>query len=249
MTNPRLAVIGLGRMGRLVRQLAEERGWMVPVSLGSGDNAGGRGITAERLRGVDVAIEFSSPDSAPGNAIACARVGCPVVVGTTGWLDRMEPVARAVRESDGAMFWAPNFSLGVNVFWRACEHAARLLAGAEGIAPHILETHHAAKLDAPSGTALELQRRVASALGDTEVPVTSVRVGSVPGTHELVFDGTFEQLRIEHVARDRRVFAEGALRAAEWLAGRWRQGARGVFGMDDLLDDLLSSPSTGRPGS
>lgn len=240
MTAPRLALIGLGRMGRTVRQLAQERGWPVVAELGGADNAGGRAITRERLAGAEVAIEFSTPAAAPGNVVACARAGCPVVVGTTGWDEHHAEVARLVRELDGAVFRAANFSMGVHVFWRAATELARAVGALPGYDAHILETHHAAKRDAPSGTALELQHRVAGALG-RPVPVTSVRVGAVPGTHELLVDGPFEQLRLEHVARDRRVFAEGALLAAAWLAAAWQAGRRGMFDMDDLLDERLAA--------
>jgi 4-hydroxy-tetrahydrodipicolinate reductase len=149
-----------------------------------------------------------------------------------------------VRERGGALLWAPNFALGVQVLWRASAYAAKMFSGIPGFAPHIVETHHAAKQDAPSGTAIELQHRVQEAWR-TAVPVTSVRVGHVPGTHSLVVDGTFEQLRLTHEARDRMVFAEGALTASAWLAERWGEGKRGVFGMDDLLDDALARASAG----
>jgi 4-hydroxy-tetrahydrodipicolinate reductase len=235
MTVPRLALVGTGKMGRTVRALAGERGWPVVAEVGAAGNAGGAALTRERLAGVDVAVEFTTPEAAPDNAIACLRAGVPVVVGTTGWLAERERVEAAVRETGGALFWAPNFSLGVNVFWRVAEHAAALMARLPGYDAHIVETHHAAKKDAPSGTALELQRRTSAALG-RDVPTTSIRVGSVPGTHELLFDGAFEQLRLEHLARDRRAFAEGALLAAAWLADAWRAGHRGIFSMDDLLE-------------
>ena len=236
MTAPRLALVGTGRMGTAVRQLAEARGWPVVAELASADNAGGRGLTGDALAGVDVAVEFTRPEAAPANAITCARAGVPVVVGTTGWQAERAAVEAAVRAAGGAMFTAANFSLGVNVFWRVAERTAELMAALTDFAPHVLETHHAAKLDAPSGTAVELRDRTARALG-REVPVTSVRVGSVPGTHELLFDGPYEQLRVEHVARDRRVFAEGALLAAAWLARAWHAGRRGAFTMDGLLAD------------
>jgi 4-hydroxy-tetrahydrodipicolinate reductase len=127
------------------------------------------------------------------------------------------------------MLWSPNFSLGVNLFWQVAELAARMAARIPALDAHIIEVHHAAKRDAPSGTALELQRRASAALG-REIPVTSVRTGAVPGTHELLFDAPFEQIRITHEARDRRTFAEGALTAARWLVGR-----HGIFTMSDLL--------------
>lgn len=240
MSGPRLAIIGTGRMGGLVRQLAEERGWTVVAAIDRAENAGGRAITAERLAGAEVAIEFTVPAAAPDNVIACARAGCPVVVGTTGWHDRLEEVARVVHAQDGAMFRAANFAVGVHVFWRVATELGRAMAVLPGYDLHVVETHHAAKRDAPSGTAIELQQRVAGALG-RPVPVTSVRVGAVPGTHELLVDGPFEQLRLEHVARDRRVFAEGALTAAAWLAAAWHGGRRGVFGMDDLIDERLAA--------
>ena len=240
---PRLALVGTGRMGSAVRQLAAERGWPVVAEIGRGGNEDGRAITADALGGADVAIEFTTPATAAANAIACARAGVPVVVGTTGWLRDRPRVEEAVRAAGGAMFWAPNFSLGANVFWRVAELAASLVAKLPGFDVHVVETHHAAKRDAPSGTAAELARRAEAALGRA-VPVTSVRVGSVPGTHELLLDGLYEQLRVEHVARDRRVFAEGALLAAEWLAGAWRTGRRGIFTMDDLLDAPAARPTS-----
>ncbi|HEY0970583.1 MAG TPA: dihydrodipicolinate reductase C-terminal domain-containing protein [Gemmatimonadales bacterium] len=237
---PRVAIIGTGRMGRAVRQLADERGWPVVAGIGREGNEGGRAITAERLADADVAIEFTTPDAAPSNVRACLRAGIPVVTGTTGWLAEREAVEREAHEAGGALFVAPNFSLGVNLFWRVAERAAALASSLAQFDAAIIETHHAAKKDAPSGTALELQRRTEAALG-RPVPTTSVRLGHVPGTHELLLDAPFEQLRVEHVARDRRVFAEGALLAAAWLARAVRDGRRGTFTMDDLLEETGAS--------
>ncbi|MHB1224287.1 MAG: 4-hydroxy-tetrahydrodipicolinate reductase [Gemmatimonadaceae bacterium] len=229
-TAPRLAIIGLGRMGRAVQQLADERGWPIVARIG-------HGADIERSLGdADVAIEFTTAAAVPGNVRACLRAGVPVVVGTTGWLADRERLESEVSERGGAMFWAPNFSLGVNVFWRVAERAAALMATVPGFEAAIVESHHSAKKDAPSGTAIELERRVRAALGHP-VPVASVRVGHVPGTHELLLDGPFEQLRVEHVARDRRVFAEGAMLAASWLVRAVAEGRRGTFTMDDLLGE------------
>ncbi|MGI8498255.1 MAG: 4-hydroxy-tetrahydrodipicolinate reductase [Gemmatimonadaceae bacterium] len=242
MSAPRIAIVGLGKMGTLVARMAEERRWPIAATIGGGDNAGGMGITRERLAGAQVAIEFTEPRSAPDNILACVGAGCAVVSGTTGWSERRAEVERVVTESNGALFWAANFSIGVNLFWQAAERLAAAIASASaGFSPHIIETHHAAKKDAPSGTAMELQRRTSVGTA-TAVPVTSVRVGSVPGTHELLFDAPFEQIRLEHVARDRRVFAEGALAAAEWIVGR-----SGVFGMADLLARSSSELHTSAP--
>lgn len=234
MTGPRIALIGLGRMGRAVRDLAVERGWPVVAEIGGSENSSGAAITAERLHGADVAIEFTVPAAAAANALACVRAAVPVVVGTTGWDDRLAEVAAEARAAGGSLLTAANFSIGVNVLWVLAARAAELARQAGGFAAHITETHHAAKRDAPSGTALELQR-VASLGYGRQVPITSVRVGSVPGTHELLFDAQFEQLRLEHVARDRRVFAAGALDAARWLVGR-----QGVFTMRDVVGDIMA---------
>jgi 4-hydroxy-tetrahydrodipicolinate reductase len=234
-STPRLAIIGNGKMGRAVAQMASDRGWPIVVTVGAGENQRGSALTRARLDGANVAVEFTTPEAAPDNIRACVAAGIPIVVGTTGWYGQLEAISAAVRNGGGAMLWSPNFSLGVNIFWQIAEHAATLAARVEGMDAHIIETHHTAKKDAPSGTALELGRRVSESFGRT-VPITSVRVGAVPGTHQLVLDAPFEQIQLEHTARDRRVFAEGALAASRWLLGR-----RGVFTMRDLLSTEESS--------
>jgi 4-hydroxy-tetrahydrodipicolinate reductase len=232
MTATPLALIGLGRMGRALDDLAPDRGFQVVARIGRGQP-----VTRESLGGAAVAIEFTTPDAAAANALACAVAGCPVVVGTTGWYAQLPTVRAEVERLGGAMLHAPNFSVGVAIFDRVVAEAARLFATVASFDAHLVETHHAAKKDAPSGTAAALARTAAAASG-RPLPITSVRVGSVPGTHELVFDAPFEQVRLVHEARDRRVFAEGALTAARWLAGR-----RGVFTMQDVLAAPPSTPS------
>jgi 4-hydroxy-tetrahydrodipicolinate reductase len=199
------------------------------------------------LHDADIAIDFSSPDAAPELIIACVTAGVPVVSGTTGWQAEKPRVDRAIVHADGTLLWSPNFSLGVHVFWRAASQAARLMSRAPGVDARIVETHHSAKRDAPSGTALELARRIALESG-AEPPITSIRLGSVPGTHELLLDGPFEQIRITHEARDRRVFADGALTAAEWVLDAWRSGRRGIFTMDDMIDAALNDGSAAQSG-
>ena len=228
----RLALVGMGKMGRAVAALASERDFTVVATLGRPAQAGA--ITPAALAGADVAIEFSEPASAADNAMACVAAGCPVVVGTTGWYDRLPEVTAEVARRGGAVVWAPNFSIGVNLFLRLVADAARTMIGAR-FDVHVVETHHAAKKDAPSGTAQALARVLSDGLG-RGVPVTSVRIGHVPGSHDVVFDAPFEQIRLEHAARDRRVFAEGALVAARWVVGR-----QGVFTMADVV-----SPGEGR---
>jgi 4-hydroxy-tetrahydrodipicolinate reductase len=222
---PRVALIGMGRMGRTLLQLAEERGLPVVATLDRGD-----AVTRDALGGADVAIEFTEPAAAVANVRACLAAGCPVVVGTTGWLDALPTLADEVRSASGHMLWAANFSVGVNAMLAVAQVAARVLRSA-GFDAHLIETHHTAKRDAPSGTALAIGRAV-EATGTGALPITAVRVGHVPGTHALVFDAPYEQVTLTHEARDRRVFAEGALAAARWLAAA---RAPGVYTMQDVL--------------
>jgi 4-hydroxy-tetrahydrodipicolinate reductase len=228
----RIALVGMGKMGRQLAALAPERGCEVVATLDADDPLPSRAS----LAGAEVAIEFTQPDAAVRNARALVAAGCPVVVGTTGWYEHLPALEGEVNAAGGAMLWAANFSLGVNLMLELAREAGRLMAGT-GFDAHLVEVHHAAKRDAPSGTAVVLGRAVEESLG-RPVPVTSVRTGSVPGTHTLVFDAAFEQIRLEHEARDRRVFAEGALVAARWLVGR-----RGVFTMRDVLARGAAAPS------
>jgi 4-hydroxy-tetrahydrodipicolinate reductase len=228
-TRRRLAIVGMGKMGRAVEQLAPERGWDVVARISGDGNRNGAGITRAALSGADVIVEFTEPSSAEANVRAAVEAGCPIVVGTTGWHDQLPPVSEFVAKHGGAMLAAANFSLGVNVFVEIATFASRLLANAGSFDAHLVETHHAAKKDAPSGTAITLRNAAAMAWLKS-IPITSVRTGYVPGTHELIFDAPFETVRLTHVARDRRVFAEGALTAAAWLLGRV-----GVFTMRDVL--------------
>jgi 4-hydroxy-tetrahydrodipicolinate reductase len=224
----RLAIVGMGKMGRAIADLAPSHGFEVAARLDHAEMQSG--LTKDMLGGADVAVEFTVPDATPANVRALIAAGCPVVVGTTGWYADLDDVQRDVNRSNGALLAATNFSLGVNIFEQVLARAAELFAAAPGFDAHMIETHHSAKKDAPSGTALTLAKAAAAA-GGREIPITSVRVGSVPGIHEVIFDAQFEQVRLQHVARDRRVFADGALVAAAWLIGR-----RGVFTMKDVLD-------------
>lgn len=231
MTGLRLALIGLGKMGRAVEQLAAERNFDVVARISRTED-----VTRDALGGAAAAIEFTEPSAAPANVRACLRAGVPVVVGTTGWYAELPSLEAEVRATGGALLTAPNFSLGVAVFQELVRQASQRFAGLPGFDAHLLEIHHAAKKDAPSGTAAQLAAAASAARG-SPVPITSVRTGSVPGTHELIFDAPFEQVRLVHEARDRRVFAEGALAAARWLVGR-----QGIFTMQDVI--ATSSPAS-----
>jgi 4-hydroxy-tetrahydrodipicolinate reductase len=230
MTGHTIAIIGDGKMGQAIRQLAVEKGWNVAAVIGERESAKGGGITSSSLGKADVAVEFTQPDAAVANVIASLRAGVPVVVGTTGWYDSLSEVTRVAKETGTGLLWSPNFSLGVNVLIELARYAGTLMRPLDGFDAHIVETHHSRKKDAPSGTAIAIGKAASDAL-DRPIPTTSVRTGSVPGTHELIFDGAFEQLALTHIARDRRVFAEGALQAASWLIGK-----KGVFTMRDVLE-------------
>ncbi|MEP6508286.1 MAG: dihydrodipicolinate reductase C-terminal domain-containing protein [Gemmatimonadales bacterium] len=229
MNEPAIAVIGDGKMGRTVAEMIQQRGWHLTAMLNEEHNRNGAGITRRALGDPDVAIEFTEPGSAIPNITACIREGVPVVVGTTGWYDSIEAIALAVNEEGASLLWAPNFSIGVNLFLELAHAAAEIMSRAPEFSAAMVETHHSAKKDAPSGTALAIAGAMEKSLGK-KLPVTSVRTGSVPGTHELIFDGQFEQITMRHEARDRRVFADGALRAAQWLIGK-----KGIFTMRDVL--------------
>jgi 4-hydroxy-tetrahydrodipicolinate reductase len=230
MSDRSIAIIGDGKMGEAIRQLAVEKGWRVAAVIGERESAGGSGINNTSLGNADVAVEFTQPDAAIANITATLRAGIPVVVGTTGWYDELPTLTRIAKESGTGLLWSPNFSLGVNVLLELARYAGALMRPLDGFDAHIVETHHSKKKDAPSGTAIAIGKAAGEALA-RPIPTTSIRTGSVPGTHELVFDGAFEQLSLTHVARDRRVFAEGALGAAGWLIGK-----KGVFTMRDVLE-------------
>lgn len=225
----RVALIGMGRMGRALAALAPERGCDVVARLDAAEMS--RGITATDLHGAQVAIDFTTPESAVANAIAVLQAGCAVVIGTTGWSAQLPVVAAAAQAAQCAALWSPNFSVGVQLFLAMAEDAAKRARQVSGFDAHVVETHHIAKLDAPSGTGIAIADRLRDGLG-REVPITSVRTGSVPGTHEIIFDAPFEQIRLVHEARDRRVFADGALTAARWLASA---RVPAVYTMRDVL--------------
>jgi 4-hydroxy-tetrahydrodipicolinate reductase len=226
----RIAIVGNGKMGQAVARLAEQRGHVVHTVIKGAENAGGRALTHDRLAGADVAIEFTRPDAAPANLERLVAAGIPTVTGTTGWLEQLPRIATLVAERKGALLHAANFSLGVHLFLRAARELARGFAGRAEFDAFILEEHHAAKRDAPSGTARELQARVREADPQRPYPITSVRIGAAPGTHMVAYDGPYERVTLSHAARNRDGFAAGALAAAEWLPGH-----PGVHTVEDML--------------
>ena len=214
-------------MGREIDALARERGVEVVARLDVADVADRSGAIAA-LKRAQVAIDFTMPEAAVPNIELCLDAGCLVVVGTTGWYGELERVRASVAKKGGALLYAPNFSVGVALVRALCQRAGALLAGLDGFDVRMTEVHHAQKKDAPSGTALLLREALGPA--GRGVAIESVRTGEVPGHHEITIESPFELITIAHDARNRRVFADGALRAALWLRGR-----KGVFTMDDVL--------------
>lgn len=226
----KLGIVGDGRMAQAIAAEARAAGDVVVAMIGAAENAGGAGITTERLVGCDVVLEFTVPDAAPANLRALGAIGATVVSGTTGWDAERAEIEALWLQGPGALLVASNFALGVQLFLRAARSLAAVAAQRPEFDGFLHERHHAGKVDAPSGTALLLQRTVRDADPGRPWPISSVRAGAIPGEHELVLDGPFESITLRHSVRDRRVFAAGALTAARWLIGR-----RGVFTLDAMF--------------
>jgi 4-hydroxy-tetrahydrodipicolinate reductase len=228
--NVNIVLVGHGKMGRMVESLALEYGCDVAGVIDPLSPAHGGGPDDARWSGVDVAIDFTSPDAVMTNAPSLARRGISLVVGTTGWSQHEPQLRQAVAEAGIGIVVAPNFSTGVVLFEAIAAYAARLFAPQDAFAAFLHEAHHSAKKDAPSGTALFLKQAMERAGFSRTIDVSSTRAGHIPGTHTIGFDGPAETITLSHAARDRTAFARGALTAAKWV-----QGKRGWFTMKDVL--------------
>lgn len=224
------ALIGYGRMGRAIEAAAGARGHVLGTIVDRTSPGKGiaRSMSAARWRGVTVAFEFTGPEAARDHVVAALARGVSVVCGTTGWDANDKAVRAAAKASGAAAVIAPNFSVGMNLFYTVVADAARHYLGVGGYDPWVAEWHHRAKVDRPSGTALSLAKLIGP-----DVSIAAVRAGHQPGRHLVGFDGPHDAVTLEHVARGREGFAAGAVLAAEWLRGR-----RGVHGFDDVLDGL-----------
>lgn len=225
----KILVLGRGKTGALVAEVANERGHGVR-SLASAENQDGRGLTAELLNQTDVAIDFTTPLAVIPNVIRCAEAGVPVVVGTTGWYQHLDKVGELVRERKTGFLYASNFSVGMNFFFKALRAVAPALR--EGYRSNVVEKHHLQKKDKPSGSALTIQKILESGSGQ-KVEVTSLREGDTVGMHLVVLDSAHDTVLLTHDAKSRLGFAEGAVRAAEWIKGR-----TGFFEFPDIMDQL-----------
>ncbi len=226
----RILLVGHGKMGRLVGDLAPEHGYEIAGVVDPQSPANSGSLDDDRWRGVDVAIDFTFPTAVKGNVEALARRGVNMVVGTTGWHADEEAVRRTVADAGIGIVVAPNFSVGVVLFEAVVARAAGLFAAQKDFGAFVHEAHHAAKKDAPSGTALFLERAMKQAGYDRKIDLSSTRAGYIPGVHTVGFDGPADTITLTHSARDRTAFARGALAAAQWVAGR-----RGWFTMKDVL--------------
>jgi 4-hydroxy-tetrahydrodipicolinate reductase len=231
----RLALLGYGKMGRLVEERARAHGFEVALRWRSAELGAARFDPAP-WRGIDVAIDFSAGPSVVTTVEQLAPLGVPLVVGTTGWSGDFERVRAAILGAQGGLVYGANFSLGVQVFYRTVAAAARLLAATDYEA-WAYEIHHQAKKDAPSGTLKEVVRVMSEAGFSRPVDVASNRAGAIPGTHLVGFDSDADTIRIEHIARSRVGFADGALRAARWVLGR-----QGFFAWQDVWEEIAAAP-------
>lgn len=229
----KIALLGYGKMGKVIERIAKERGHEIVLRKGSSDDYTG-------VEKADVAIDFSIPDVAVGNISTCLNTNVPVVSGTTGWLDDYHKMAMLCEQKGGAFIYGSNFSLGVNLFFQLNENLAKMMSRFNQYKVSIEETHHTQKLDRPSGTALSLAKQIIEhsdysswALDharEDEILIHALRIEDVPGTHVVSYKSDIDDIEIKHTAHSREGFALGAVIAAEWLQGR-----TGVFTMKDVL--------------
>jgi len=251
-----IALIGYGKMGKMIEQIAHSMGHNIGVIVDPFVTETGKviykSISETGFNSIDAAIEFTRPDTAVDNILTLAEMKIPVVVGTTAWQKSMDKVAKAVNESGSSMLWASNFSIGVNMFYRIAWYAAELADNFPEYDAGGFESHHNKKMDSPSGTAKTLAEGVISRIKRKnkivwetldrkpeadELHFSSLRIGSIPGTHSLFFDSAADTIEITHTARSREGFASGALQAAKWLTGQKRQG---IFTIDDMMKDIFN---------
>ena len=253
----RIAIIGYGKMGKMVEQIALAQGHTISAIVDSFVVGTPHGISINKtiaeanFDSTDAAIEFTQPTMAVANLIALAERKIPTATGTTGWLGQLDEVTRAVEAADSALLWSSNFSIGVNLFFRVAWYAAELANNFSEYDIGGFEAHHNKKLDSPSGTAKTLAEGVLSRIDrkkkivwdnidrkpeSDEFHFPSLRMGSVPGTHSLFFDSQADTIEITHTARSREGFASGAVRAAEWLVAEKRHG---IFTIDEMMKNIL----------
>ena len=229
----KIALIGYGAMGKLIKTLAENKNHEIAVIIDEADaNLSSEGL-AEKLNDVEAAIDFTTAEAVQRNVKACVLANIPLVEGTTGWNVQRAEIEQFIKENNGAFVFGANFSIGVNLFYRITDFAAELFAKFEDYEAFIEEQHHSRKKDAPSGTALKLKDVVAKHIAK-DFSVSATRAGNIPGTHRVGFDGSADQILLEHTARSREGFASGAILAAEWIVGR-----KGFYEFTEVMDEII----------
>ncbi|MGD9487438.1 MAG: 4-hydroxy-tetrahydrodipicolinate reductase [Calditrichaceae bacterium] len=234
--NLNIALLGYGKMGKMIETLAEEQHIKIDAVFDEFNPLKNDKKTREMLQNTDVLIDFSVPSAVIENVKLAADMKKNLVIGTTGWLDREQVVRDLVKSGGIGVIYGSNFSLGVNLFFRVSEYAARLFSAFQNYDPYIEEAHHKMKKDAPSGTALVIKKLISKSYPGVDIPVSSVRSGYIPGTHSVNFDSIVDSVRLEHIARGRVGFAEGAILAAKWLKDK-----TGFYEFPDVLDSILGS--------
>ena len=229
----KIALIGYGAMGKLIKTLAKNKNHEISLVIDESDANLSSEKLAKKLKGVDVAIDFSTAEAVKKNVEACLIADVPLVEGSTGWNNEKEAIKNLVEEKNGAFVFGANFSIGVNLFYKITDYAAELFSKFADYEAFIEEQHHSRKKDAPSGTALKLKEIIAKNF-EKDFSVSSTRAGNIPGTHRVGFDGNADQILLEHFARSREGFASGAILAAEWIVGR-----KGFYEFTDVMDEIL----------
>lgn len=234
-----LAIIGYGRMGKEIEQIALDRGHKVLLKI---DESNVSSISKDDFKNIDVAIEFTVPESAFSNINLCFKYDIPVVSGTTGWLNQFDIILEKCKNENQSFFYASNYSIGVNLFFKLNRDLAKLMNNFPNYNPIVEETHHTKKLDAPSGTAITIAEGLIENIqcknkwekekenSDDTIAVKSFREGNVPGNHKVIYESEYDKIMIEHDAKSRKGFALGAILAAEFIAGK-----KGYYTMNDLL--------------
>jgi 4-hydroxy-tetrahydrodipicolinate reductase len=229
-----LAIVGHGKMGRLIEELAPQYGFDVRARFTSANNTNGEGLTVDSLRGVDAAVEFSTPSTAAAHLRKLSSLGVNTVSGTTGWHQQLQEIRQAVTGGNSAMVWGSNFSVGMNLFVQIVAQAATQFAKHPEYEAWGWEIHHSAKKDAVSGTMHSLSDTIHASGYKRPLNISSNRAGTHPGTHEIGFDSPSDTITLRHTARSREGFARGALQAARWIVGK-----KGFFEFKEILGELL----------
>ena len=235
----KIALLGYGKMGHMIDDLASEHGLEVIEKYDVGREIKADESTKTDLMNVPVFIDFSIPDVVFENIRIAAELKKHLVIGTTGWHDHLGEVEDIVKNNDIGLVYASNFSLGINLFYKVVAKAAGLFAAFQDYDCYVEEAHHQFKLDAPSGTAISIRKILEEQYKTKECPVTSVRAGYIPGTHSVGFDSKADTVQLKHTARSREGFALGAIMAAKWIEQR-----KGMYAFSDILDNILKSSVT-----